>query len=80
MGFEPMEPVKVHWFSRPAFSTTQASLYYSIIHIKKPLAVSIDQVDRLGGDIGYMGVYRGNAFAPIKPPTFPTSRKTKEQI
>ena len=45
-----------------------------------PLAVSIDQVDRLGGDDGYIGVYRGNAFAPIKPPTFPTSRKPRVSV
>jgi len=35
--------------------------------------VSIDQIVLLGGDIGYMVVRKGNAFAPTKHPNFPIS-------
>ena len=37
---------------------------------------TVDHADHLGVDIGYMSVYKGNAFAPIKHLNFPTSEKT----
>ena len=43
---------------------------------KETLAVSVDQTVLLGVDIGYMVVYRGNAFAPINQSNFPIPEKT----
>lgn len=40
---------------------------------EKPLTVSVDQTVLLGGDVGYMGVYKGNAFTPIDHHHFPNT-------
>ena len=43
---------------------------------KKPQVVILDQRNFPGGVTGYMGAYKGNAFALISPPNFPITKKT----
>ena len=48
---------------------------YNFCRDKKTQAVSVDQTVLLGCVNGYMGAYKGNAFAPISPPNFPITEK-----
>ncbi len=46
------------------------------MYSKKPRQFLLIRQSYLGVLVGYMGVYRGNAFTPINLPNFPITEKT----
>jgi hypothetical protein len=45
------------------------------MYSKKPRQFLLIRQSYLGVLVGYMGVYRGNAFTPINLPNFPITRR-----
>lgn len=47
------------------------------MYSKKPRQFLLIRQSYLGVLVGYMGVYRGNAFTPINLPNFPITRRPR---